>query len=264
MKMKLLNVLRLCGLSVLLVAGVCGQQVTIDAFKVNPSDLIPELVQLKNENPDLKPDEFAKKANELMQVSGFPFTFSFGDATCDAIARSLKSSKLPPDEQTLTIKLQPLTGPVTSLSIPPADFTTDECAKCSVTLPILEATDKTFITIVMGRHIGFQAPRGLDLSKLFLISGQDQQHVEREWRIPFRTKPIGISFDGRIIYIPFKEKELADLALGVFSEGAFEIVPRSEAGAAGKQKESSAGYSYVEFAGTERKFLVRYMADCTN
>lgn len=264
MKMKLTNLFRLCAVSASLVAAVFGQQVTMDALRVNTSDLIPELVRLKKEEPDLKPDAFAKRANKLMQVSGFPFTFSFSDTTCDAIARSLKNSKLPVDEQTLKIKLQPLSGPVTSLEIPPADFDSGECSKCSVTLPVLEATDTTFITIVMDQHIGFQRPGGFELSKIALVSGQERQRIEREWRVPFRTKPVGLSFDGRIIYLPFTEPELSDLALAVFSEGVFEIVQRSEAGAAGKSGGGSAGFGYIEFDGQDKKFVIRYTSDCKN
>lgn len=263
MKMKALNIFLLSSLSIILSISVCGQQVTMDALRVETSPLIAELVQIRKEKPDIKPDAFAKRANELMQTSGFPFVFSFNDATCDAIARSLKNSKLPAEKQRLTIKLQPLDGPVTALSIPPANFANSECSKCSVTLPVLEASDKTLITIVMGQHIGFQSPKGLEPSKIALIDDKGQQ-IEREWRVPFRIRPIGISFDGRIIYLPFKEAELADLALAVFSEGVFEIVPRSEAGAAGKEKESSAGFAYLEFADAERQFVVRYTYGCTD
>jgi len=264
MKTKLLNPFRLCSVVLLLAIGVFGQQVSMDPFHVAPSDLIPKLVQLKKDRPDLKPDEFAKKANELMQISGFPFKFSFNDATCDAIARSLKESNRPAGKRKLMIRLQPLSGSATTLSIPPADFTADDCSKCSVTMPILEATDESFITIVMGQHIGFELPGGSVFSRLALVTDQTQQHVEREWRIPFRTMPIGISFDGRVIYLPFREPELEDIAIAVFSEGVFEIVPRSVAGAVGRSKETSAGFDHLEFDRMDKTYLVGSRPSCKN
>jgi hypothetical protein len=268
MKVKTLNASFICILAAVFAVGVRGQQVTFDAFPVEPSKLIPDLIRLRTEQPDLKPDEFAKRAKQLMQTSGLPFTFSFNDATCDSIAGAMKRSKLPADQQTLRIKLRSKDGTETNLKIPPADFETGECAKCSVTLPILEATDKTFITIVMGQNIGFERPGGFELSKIALIDDQKQPQIEREWLVPFRTKPIGISFDGRIIYLSFKEAELADIVLAVFSEGVFEIVSRAEAGSIGKQKknvaENNSRFEYVEFDRNNKKFVLRYPSDCSD
>lgn len=242
-------------------------QAAINPFDISPSTFIAEIIKLRKSDPDLKPDEFAKQANEIMNRDGFPFRFSLSDAVCASIEKSIENSKDSNAKANLRTKLQSVGGAMTSLVIPPADFSGSECSRCTVTLPVLEATEANFVTLIMGRNINFVRPDAMSLPKIELVDESDEKMAKKTWFAPFHAKPIGISFDGNVVYLGFFETELKDIALAIFGEGVFEITTRAEAESSGKgsvldKRSATPNTALMRFTYRDVKRTLRFSDSC--
>ena len=244
-------------------------QAAINPFDISPSTFFTEITKLRKSTPDLKPDELAKQANEIMNRDGFPFKFSLSDTACASIEKSIKDSKDTNANANLRTKLQSVGGAMTSLVIPPANFSDSECGRCSVTLPVLEATDANFVTLIMGRNINFVRPAVMSLSKIELVDESDKKTVKRTWLVPFHGKPIGISFDGNVVYLGFPDTELKDIALAVFGEGVFEVTTREEAESSGRGtildgRSADTNTTLIQFTYRDIKQTLKFSDSCKN
>ena len=123
-----------------------------------------------------------------------------------------------------------------ALALPEPLFASPECGGCYIELPILQVTDKDFITVIDGKNIRFHRPANFITNKAVLLDSMDQSTVKRTWHLPFRASPIGVSYDENVVYLGFEEAELADLSLMVFGEGLFQIGTRADAQNGGKRK----------------------------
>lgn len=95
-------------------------------------------------------------------------------------------------------------------------------------LPVFEMTANSFITQLKGIKVQIVFPANFSTNMVGLVS-KDGTKSDRIWRVPFRSVPLGISFDQTVIYLGFSDPELSDLSIAVFDTGAFEICTRKEA-----------------------------------
>lgn len=251
-------------------ATVFAQMVTISPFDIAPPTVIADVKALRAANPKMGPAEFVDAANKLLEKQGVPFTFSFDEATCIAIDRSIKSLKNAPPKVNLKTKLRSVGGEPANLTLPPADFANSECTKCSVTLPVLELTQNEFVALMLGRNIKFHLPANFLVSEIALVDEKDLTTVKTKWRTPFRTAPLGVSYDGNVLYVGFPEPELKDISLAVFSEGVFQFATREEAESNGKptpvkefpKDSSTRSFVFVQFENRGLKQVVRFLESC--
>jgi hypothetical protein len=222
------------GLFLALSVPVFSQMVSMSPFDIAPPTLLADVKALRAANPKMTAAEFVEAANVLLAKQGFPFTFIFDDATCDAIDKSIKSLKNAPPRVNLKTKLKSVGGEPANLTLPPADFANNECGKCSVTLPVLEITDKEFVALMLGQNIKFHLPANFTVAEAVLFDEKDPTAIKTKWRMPFRTKPLGVSYYGNVVYLGLPDPELKDLSLGVFAEGVFQFTTREEAESNGK------------------------------
>lgn len=258
----------------ILIAAFCffqnstsAQLVTFNPFDIAPPTILSDVKALRAANPKMPPAEFVDAANALLARQGVPFTFSFDEATCVAIDKSIKSLKNAPPKVNLRTKLQSVGDEPANLTLPPADFTNTECGKCSVTIPVLELTEKEFVALMLGRNIKFHMPANFLVNEAALVDEKDLTIVKTKWRIPFRANPLGVSYDGNVLYLGLPDTELKDISLAVFGEGVFQFATREEAESNGKgvsmnEIAKNPGMSYVKFDNRGIKQVVRYSGTC--
>ena len=264
------HLLRYFAFIAFLSAPVSGQMVSMSAFDIAPPTVLSDVKTLRAANPKMTPTELVDTANKLLEKQGIGFTFSFDEATCLAIDKSIKSMKNPPPRLNLRTKLRSVGAEPATLTLPPADFANNECSKCSVTLPILELTDKEFVALMLGHNIKFHFPVNFIVSEAFLVDEKDLITVKKKWRIPFRSVPLGVSYDENVLYLGFFEPELKDISLAVFGEGGFQFATGEEAESNGKgtllkefpKDPANPNVSFLRFENRGLKQVVKYSNPC--
>lgn len=257
-------------LTAFLSASLFGQMVSMSPFDIAPPTILADIKALRAANPKMTSKELVDTANKLFEKQGIAFTFSFDDATCLAIDKSIKGMKNPPAKLNLRTKLRSVGAEPAALTLPPADFANNECSKCSVTLPVLELTDKEFVALMLGHNIKFHLPVNFIVSEAILVDGTDLITVKKKWRIPFRSVPLGVSYDENVIYLGFFEPELNEMSLAVFGEGVFQFATREEAESNGKgtpvkeftKDPANPNLAFMRFQNRGLKQVVRYSNAC--
>ncbi len=251
-------------------AAVSAQMVSMNPFDIAPPTVLSDVKALRAANPKLTSVELVDAANKLLEKQGIAFTFSFDEATCLAIDKSIKSMKNPPAKLNLRTKLKSVGAEPATLTLPPADFANNECSKCSVTLPVLELTDKEFVALMLGHNIKFHLPVNFIVSEVVLVDEMDLVTIKKKWRIPFRSAPLGVSYDENVLYLGVFEPELKDISLAVFGEGVFQFATREEAESNGKgtllkefpKDPANPNLAFMRFENRGLKQVVRYSNAC--
>jgi hypothetical protein len=215
------------------VANTFSQKVEIAPLPVRPSTLIEDLRALKAANP--KPDaaKFVEDANRLLDKQGMNYSLFFDAATCTKIREAKAKQKDSNAPVKLGGVLNSVDGEKASLSLPEAQITSDDCGGCYLNIPLLQITATSFITVLLGRNIGFELPGNVAPGRVVLVD-EKGSNPRKTWLIPRRMRPLGVTHDENVVYLAFPEPELQDISLAVFSEGTFQIATRAEAEEGGK------------------------------
>jgi hypothetical protein len=253
-------------IAALLSINAMAQQVAMERFKVGQSSLIEQIKALKAAEPKQTLADFVKAANDLLDKNGINFQLSLDAVTCEKI-RQLKQED-PSKAISLSASLKSIDAEQVSLSLPSPNVAAPECGGCFVELPLLEITDRTFVTVLRGRNIKFGLPNGVQTNEAVLLDAKDPTKVKRTWKIPFRAVPIGISYDENVLYLGFDEPELSQLSLLVFGQGVFQIGTREEAedGGAGKRSEMSPGSleQQIRFERWKNIYIIKFKKACAH
>lgn len=247
-----------------------GAQARMNAFVVHRSILAGEAIAFKAAHPTITPNEFATAVNDMLVRDGLRFTIGLDKETCENIKKVKQQQKDPSKPVNLGVTLRSVDAEGARLVLPEPKFTTIECGECFVELPILEMTEKDFITIISGHNIKFHHPANFYVDRVVLLDPKNPSSIKRTWWVPFRSVPIGVSFDEDIVYLAFDEPELSELSILVFGEGGFEIGTRQDAEAGGKGKIGEApatsgnGSSLrtIRFERWKNTYLVGYYPPC--
>lgn len=247
-------------------------QATIKPFSISESNLINDVKNLKNSSPKITSENLVKSANALLDKQGINFVVGFDANTCLKLEEVKKAQKNPTTPLNLRTTLKSPLGEPAALLLPEAIFTKNECFACFITLPFLEITDKDFVTIVQDTNLKFYLPTNFLINQAFLVDEKDFTTVKRKWKIPFRTVPLSVSDDGNILFVGFDEPELADLALAIFSEGAYQFYPKKDIDKAKKGviltekqvKITVPNFAFIKFQNTELKQIIKFPTKCAN
>lgn len=247
-----------------------GQSVTINPFDIAPPSIYDRVKAISAADPKKSATEIAEQANRILEKEGIAFIFSLDDASCSAIDKSIKELKEKGRPLNLSTKLRSVGADPATLRLPPADFSSGQCSKCSVTLPVFEVTDNDFIALMLGNNIKFHRPANFLTAEAFLLDQKDPKIVKTRWRLPFKAEPLGVSYYENVIYLPLPDAELKHLALAVFAEGSYQFETREEAESNGKPTvindasfdASNQDSKYVRFNNRGINQTVRFQAAC--
>ncbi len=228
---------------------VIGQQLKMDPFDIAPPVLIEDLKKLRVEKPDLKPEELVEAANELLEKRGLPFNFLLDNNSCSIIEKA-KST------ESVRMKLQTVGADPTDLKVPPVTFSSSKTCPCSITLPVFEITDNDLIALMLGTNIKFQRPKVFRTFEVFLVDNNDPSIKKKRWNTPFYSEPLGVSYDGNVLYLALPDTELKDLSLAVFSEGVFQFATLAEAKSNGVAKKLADSLIRFDNRGVEQTIMV--------
>ena len=126
---------------------------------VRPSTLIEDLRALKAANPKLDSGKFVDEANKLLDKQGMNYSLFFDAATCTRIREAKSKQKDPNAPVMLGGALKSVDGDRARLSLPEAQITSEDCGGCYLNIPLLQITQSSFITVLLGRNIGFAVGR---------------------------------------------------------------------------------------------------------
>lgn len=244
---------------------VVAQQFRAEPITVESSQFIAKLKELlakERNSPDL-----VQKANALLDANGIGFRISFDAATCQKIREAKAKLKDQSTPLKLGASLQSVDADGAQLALPSPDVASDECGGCSVELPLLQITSKDFIAIVKGRNIKFHLPSNFAAEQVLLFDGKDRAAISRSWSVPFRSKPVGVSYDSNVVYLAFPDPELSDLTLAVFAEGVFQVATLKEAEEGGKGRivsnaAKTVGEQKISFERWGNTYLLGYREPC--
>ena len=253
--------------AILLAQTAQSQQYRIAPLRVEPPTLISQLIALRGSKPLLTPAEFSEAANMLLDRSGINFSVFLDSASCDLIAKAKSKQKDPKAPLDIGAKLKSVDAEGAFLVLPEPLYPFSPSCNCQIELPVLQMTDADFITVIRGRNIRFHLPTTFSTSEALLIDPKNESTVKKRWKIPFRATPVGVSHDENVVYLAFREVELADIALAVFGEGVFQITTKAEAEDGGKGKLSMIsvtpdGENRVRFDRWGKSFIVSFKPPC--
>ncbi len=245
---------------------VAAQQAKIAPLPVQPSKFIDELRALKAGNPKMSPADLVIEGNKLLDKQGMNFSISLDQATCTKI-RDIKQKQTDPNAPVrLSGALKSVEGERANLALPDARVASDECGGCYMEIPLLQITRTDFITILRGINVRFEFPANFSTVRVTMPDEKDPRLIKRSWSIPERLVPIGVSHDENVLYLAFKEPDLGELSLAVFTEGTFELATRAEAEDGGKGQQfpsaSPAPGRQVRFIRWGKTFIVSYLEPC--
>lgn len=247
-----------------------GQRVTISPFDIAPPTIYDKLKAVATADPKKNAVDLVEEANKILQTDGIAFIFSLDEASCTAIAKSIKELKEKSRPLNLSTKLRSVGADAATLRLPPANFSNGQCSKCSVTLPIFEVTDHDFIALMLGNNIKFHRPTNFITAEAFLLDSKDPKVVKVRWRLPYKAEPLGVSYYENVIYLPLPDPELKHLALAVFAEGGYQFATREEAESNGKAVAANdlstdpmdAGKQFVRFDNRGISQTVKFELPC--
>lgn len=194
-------------------------------FGLTESNLTEQIRDLKAKDPKISPEDLAANANEFFKANGIAFTVILDEQTC---AKVRELAKDPKANLTISGGFQSIGGEKVKLVLPPVSIAKTDCGGCTVQLPVFEMTANSFITSIRGIKIQIVFPSNFSTNVIGL-AGEDTSKFNKVWRVPYRSTPLGISYDQTVIYLGFNDPELSGLSLAVFDSGGFEICTRREA-----------------------------------
>ena len=249
-----------------------AQQARLNPFQIKNSTLIEELISHKAANSNQSVEDFVKSANEMLQAKGINYVFGFDAATCQKIEQAKTAQKDKTAPLNLRVSLNSVEGDRTPLILPDAKFEKRECLPCYMELPVFEMTEKDFVTSLLGRNIKFFMPTNFVVQEMQLVEVKDLTTVKKRWKIPFRTTPLSISFDGNVVYLAFNEPELNDLALMIFSEGVTQICAKKDISKEIKTvpikdfpaDENNPNLAFINFSEGDSSQTIKFSKPCNN
>lgn len=251
---------------------IYSQQVRMNSLAVSPSNIIEDLKKFKTDNPGASAEQLVNTANSLLDRQGFNYSFVFDENTCRAIAEARNKRKKSNEPLNLNAKLNSVAGEITSIVLPEERYEKSECGRCSVYLPVWEATEKDFVTFVQNINVKFYLPSNFTVNEIQLVSDKDLKTIVRRWKVPYRIAPLSITDDGKIIYLPLPDKELNDLVLMIYDEGVIQFEAKKEISSDKKgtilknfpADAANPQASYISFGNSGIKQTLRYSAPCDN
>jgi len=160
------------------------------------------------------------------------------------------------------------------------------CADCYALIPALSFSAQKILAVLDGKKYSLKRPAEFRLEEMELVD-ETMKRVIRKWETPDETFPIGISADGRTLYLPVEFTESDHNAIGwllwkegkkIYQSSALAISPsgiRFEVAAkalAGQESEDILDFpedpdnvylGYKRFRVKGKTYIIRFSYPCT-
>jgi hypothetical protein len=237
--------------------------------RIVPSSLLSLLERRIKEQPGLSPQELAAYANSILAHEGFNYKFDL----CEIARKGEPDASKPGASQPKTFLL-----PMTSVEGEKLTFRiTGEnpeglCGQCYFSIPCLNVTGRDMLMVSKGRQYRLKRSEQMYLDEMSLVD-ETMNRALRTWQVPYETSPLGISPDGRKLYLDLtydaEDKGLAKLVLEI-SETGLRVAAREELNL--KEGElieehptdpKNSYLSFMRFRVGDQSYIIRFSAPCT-
>jgi len=234
-------------------------------LKLNPSTILDDLQRRIKERPTDSPEELAQYANARLERIGFNYSFDL----CE-IMRASDNPSLPSSSQTFIYQATLLSGKKLTLQLSGEDHG-GLCGECFFGVPALAVTERYILAINDGKQYRLRRPKGFSLDAAELVD-KTMRRVLRRWQLPYQTVPVGISADGRKLYLNFYvENNLDALLLELSEDGNVQFKARADVGPGGEgewldnhPKDPRNVYlSFMRFHTRGGNYIIKFSAPCT-
>lgn len=220
-----------------------------------------ELAAERARRPSATPAELAELGNGLIRERGMPFEFDFSRVGVGPDEPGA-NGRVPVRPH--AARLVAAGGARVSLRVVGA---VDEgaCGEAFLSLPVRRVRGDVATVLTDAGPLDLLAPSSkLGFETMDLVDASLRKTVRR-WAVPYQTVPLGVSADGRELYVGLNAD--LGLALGIGPSG-YRLVPRSEIGpepedVEGPKDPKNAYLSYARVRAGARTYYVRYSAPCT-
>ncbi|MBV9926547.1 MAG: hypothetical protein JOZ96_16120 [Acidobacteria bacterium] len=235
---------------------------------IRPSNVLDRVKSYKARHPRLPPAALARYANALLARRGFDYDF---DVCAIFLTPEMAAASRPGTLGTLKFFYRMVTLDDRGLMF--KVFTDDRggpCAECFLKVPSLRVTKTELRVVADGRVYELKRPKSFKLDEAQLV-GPDLKTVLRTWQLPYQTIPVGVSPDGRRLYVDFyDDANLGGLVLEVSEDGRPSFRVKREVEADGGEwvedhpkDASDADLSFKRFRAGRRTHVVRFSGPCT-
>lgn len=257
-------------LTLLLSVSVFGQLVKINPFSVTASDSLEELKKVKSSNPNMTAQDLSEKGDSLIAAKGLNFVFSFNSELCQKVTEAVQKQKDKSNPIRLNAQINSVEGDIASISLPEIKFDSGGCGKCFVRMPLVEFNEKEFVTFIQDRSVRFYTPKNINYEEINLVETQNPLKVIRTWKVPFRSMPLAISDDGKMIVLDLPSSELKEIALLIYDDGTFRFYPKKDLDLSAKSEilkevpgqTESAKTSFIKFIKGEQQHILKFNKNC--
>jgi len=229
-----------------------------------------ELVARRIADSGMTAEEAATYANTLLARDGFDYEFD----ACPILKTNEHPVSVSNERQKkiYNYSLTKLNGGKVRIQLV-ADPSEALCGECSFWIPLLRVTKLEFWLISGGKQYLVKRPRGFVLKKVSLVD-PSMNRILHSWEVPLDTEPLGVSGDGRRIYIELLNNyEPGDLVKKVVlevSQSGVRFVARPQLPAQTSELIQShptdphdAYLTFKRFRVGNKSYTIRYDVPCT-
>ncbi len=240
---------------------------------IRPLNLIRELRKKKNENPNISVKDLVVYANQLLDKTGFDYTFNWTPKG----AENAKNTKLLEQGYNgflpFYYSFTQSNGAKKRFQLM-NDVFSHPCSNV-IDIPLKAVSEKTMTVIVGGKKIVLKRSKDFYLESFALVD-QSLKKTIRKWATPIDATPAGISEDGKKVYFDsyrFYQNELHNLkesalnvAVEIAEDGKLKFVDAKEIKSIkgedeyGKKNTESV---YTKYKIGNKEFIVNYTPPCT-
>ncbi|HYE14012.1 MAG TPA: hypothetical protein VD968_06185 [Pyrinomonadaceae bacterium] len=236
---------------------------------LRPSNVLQRLAEWKKARPRASARSLARRANAMLAREGLDYIFNACDIVEANRSRALRVADAETGRLVFDYTFEGARGARFPVRLDAGDHA-GMCGECFVAVPALRVTPREMVAVLGGRARRLLRPRGFSLDEAHLV-GPDLKTVLRTWQMPYQTIPVGVSADGRKLYLDFYEDlGLGELALELSDDGRPRFVLREEVtGPEGEwisdfpEDPENAYLSFLRFRRGGGSHVVRFSGPCT-
>ncbi|NNE99686.1 MAG: hypothetical protein HKN25_11760 [Pyrinomonadaceae bacterium] len=233
-----------------------------------PSTLDEDLISFDRSNPGASVSSIVKYANQRLEKTGFNYSFDI----CESLPKG--DPKIDPKSYfaKFRIPLSTSEGRKQLFQIS-SGYGNSPCGECFTSFPTAKVSRQEVVAISGEKKIAIKRPQHFVLDEVLLVD-KTLQKTLRKWETPYSTTPVGISPNGKKLYIGYyfgKSAEEPKLLLEISEGGTVKFAAKESTKMVSKKqalkdfpKEKGNDYlTYEKFTGRDKTFFIKYSFPCT-
>jgi hypothetical protein len=243
--------------------------------EMESSTILKDIEQYKKLNPKASGKDLAAFGNNLLALKGFNYDISI----CDVIEQKIAaketkdvSVKVESEDQNFVSFSYPLTladSTKKTFQITAPNYDQCCCGYCYTEFPVTNITDKEMTLVADGKTYVVKRTKELTESEEYaLVDNQTMRKEIRQWQVPSEGFPLGISEDGKRLYVEIDER--LDLVLEISEDGSFKFTDRKDVKSDegvyvenGPKEKGNDYIAYMRFTVGGKTYTVKFSGPCT-